>query len=265
MSATAAHEPDPLVAVDLAAAYEGRRVFADVSFTLSRGTLTALVGPNGCGKTTLLHTLCGIHHEATGEVRLRGQALREMSRREIARRVGLVPQFSEIDFGVTVAEAVALGRYPWLGMLAPPAAEDRAAIEEALAALDLLALRRRALQTLSGGERQRVFLARALVQAAPVLLLDEPAASLDLRYQQETFERLRALARERGAAVLVADHHLNLVAATCDSVIVLNRGAVVAQGTPREIVTEAMIRTVFGARMRVTRDAQGRPQCLWEF
>jgi len=258
-------ETEPLVAVDLAAAYEGRGVFAGVTFTLARGTLTALVGPNGCGKTTLLHTLCGIHTEATGEVRLLGQPLRRLDRRQVARRVGLVPQFSQIDFGVTVEEAVALGRYPWLGMLAPPTAEDRAAVEEALAALDLLALRRRALQTLSGGERQRVFLARALVQAAPVLLLDEPAASLDLRYQQETFERLRALARERGAAVLVADHHLNLVAATCDAVIVLSQGRVAAQGPPRTIVTEEMIRTVFGARMRVTHDARGRPQCLWEF
>jgi iron complex transport system ATP-binding protein len=265
MSTIVEREPDPLVAVDLSAAYDRQRIFSGVSFTLARGTLTALVGPNGCGKTTLLHTLCGIHTEATGEVRLLGRPLHGLDRREVARRVGLVPQFSQIDFGVTVEEAVALGRYPWLGMLAPPAAEDRAAVEAALAALDLAALRRRPLQTLSGGERQRVFLARALAQAAPVLLLDEPAASLDLRYQQETFERLRALARERGAAVLVADHHLNLVAATCDSVIVLTQGVVAAQGPPREIVTEAMIRTVFGARMRVTHDPQGRPQCLWEF
>jgi iron complex transport system ATP-binding protein len=265
MPATAKREADPLVAVDLSAAYEGHSVFAGISFSLARGTLTALVGPNGCGKTTLLHALCGIHTEATGEVRLQGQPLRGLDRREIARRIGLVPQFSQIDFGVTVEEAVALGRYPWLGMLAPPAPEDRAAVEDALAALDLIVLRRRPLQTLSGGERQRVFLARALAQAAPVLLLDEPAASLDLRYQQETFERLRALARERGAAVLVADHHLNLVAATCDSVMVLHHGSLAMQGAPREIVTEEMIRTVFGARMRVTHDPQGRPQCLWEF
>jgi iron complex transport system ATP-binding protein len=265
MSSASHPEFDPLVARDLSASYGGRTVFRDLSFALTRGTLTALVGPNGCGKTTLLHTLCGIHTETTGEVRLLGRPLRELGRREVARRIGLVPQFSQIDFDVTVEEAVALGRYPWLGMLAPPAPEDHAAVDAALAALDLDALRRRPLQTLSGGERQRVFLARALAQAAPVLLLDEPAASLDLRYQQETFERLQALAREKGAAVLVADHHLNLVAATSDRVIVLHHGSIVAQGTPREIVTEEMIRTVFGARMRVTHDPQGRPQCLWEF
>jgi iron complex transport system ATP-binding protein len=256
---------EPLIARELSAAYGGASVFAGVSFSLARGTLTALVGPNGCGKTTLLHALCGIHTEMTGEVRLLGRPLRGLDRREIARRVGLVPQFSQIDFRVSVEETVALGRYPWLGPLAPPAPEDRAAVEGALIALDLAALRRRPLQTLSGGERQRVFLARALAQGAPVLLLDEPAASLDLRYQQETFARLRALAREQGTAVLVADHHLNLVAATCDAVIVLHRGRLAAQGAPREIVTEEMIRTVFGARMRVVRDEAGRPQCLWEF
>jgi iron complex transport system ATP-binding protein len=265
MSSVSHPESDPLVARDLSASYGGRAVFRDLSFALARGTLTALVGPNGCGKTTLLHALCGIHSETTGEVQLLGRSLRGLDRREVARRIGLVPQFSQIDFDVTVEDAVALGRYPWLGMLAPPAPEDRAAVEGALVAMDLDALRRRPLQTLSGGERQRVFLARALAQAAPVLLLDEPAASLDLRYQQETFERLRALAGAKGAAVLVADHHLNLVAATSDRVIVLHRGGIVAQGTPREIVTEEMIRIVFGARMRVTHDPQGRPQCLWEF
>jgi iron complex transport system ATP-binding protein len=258
-------KPEPLIARELSAAHGGRSVFAGVSFGLARGTLTALVGPNGCGKTTLLHALCGIHTETTGEVRLLGRPLRGLDRREVARRIGLVPQFSQIDFQVSVEETVALGRYPWLGMLAPPSPEDRAAVEAAIAAMDLASLRRRPLQTLSGGERQRVFLARTLAQAAPILLLDEPAASLDLRYQQETFERLRAVAHEQGAAVLVADHHLNLVAATSDSVMVLHHGGLVAQGTPREIVTEEMIRTVFGARMRVTHDSQGRPQCLWAF
>jgi iron complex transport system ATP-binding protein len=256
---------DPLVVRDLAASYGGPPVFSGVSFTLGRGTLAALIGPNGCGKTTLLHALCGVQRAEAGEVRLLGRPLAALDRREIARRVGLVPQFSQIDFEVTVEEAVGLGRYPWLGMLAPPAAEDREAVETALTTMDLGELRRRSLRTLSGGERQRVFLARALVQATPLLLLDEPAANLDLRYQQEVFHWLHRLARERGVTILVSDHHLNLAAATADQVLVLRGGRLTARGSPREIVTADMIREVFGARMRVVQDAEGRPQCLWEF
>jgi iron complex transport system ATP-binding protein len=254
-----------LSARDLAAGYGQREVVRGVSFSLERGTLTALIGPNGCGKTTLLHALCGVHREASGEIRLLGTPLAALSRREVARRVALVSQFAEVEFAVTVEEAVALGRYPWVGPLAPLARRDVAATEEALAAMDLLALRRRNVRTLSGGERQRVFLARALAQDTPILLLDEPVASLDLRYQQETYQRLRGLAEERGVAILVTDHHLNLVAATCGRLLVIHQGGLWAAGSPDEIVTEEMIRTVFGARMRVQREGGGIPQCVWEF
>ncbi len=252
-----------IAAHHLGASYAGVPVFHDVSFILAGGVLTGLIGPNGSGKTTLLHTLCGIHCEMTGEVRVAGRSLRELSRRAIARSVALVPQSAQIDFEITVQETVCLGRYPWVGPLTPLRAGDRQVIEEALAVMDLTALRARSLNTLSGGERQRVFLARALAQATPALLLDEPVASLDLRYQQETYERLRSLACEKGVAILVADHHLSLVGAMCDRILVLHAGGLWAAGTPREIITEEMIGTVFAARMRVRHDERGRPQCLW--
>jgi iron complex transport system ATP-binding protein len=254
-----------LEARGLTVEYDRRPVLRDVSLRLHPGELAALIGPNGAGKTTLLHTLCGILTPSAGEVLLDGRALRDQTRRSIARRVALVPQLSEVAAAVTVVETVALGRYPWMGPLAAPAVEDRERIESALEAMDLAALRDRPLETLSGGERQRVFLARALAQATPVLLLDEPAANLDLRYQQETFERLRALASGRGVAILVAEHQLNLVAAACDRVLLLHDGGLRAEGTPAEIVTDETLREVFGARMRVERDARGRPQCLWDF
>ncbi len=249
---------------DLSARYDDRTVFRSIRFALAPGTLTALVGPNGSGKTTLLHCLCGLHQDATGSVLLEGRALAGLTRKEIARAIAFVPQSSQMEFAVTVAETIALGRYPWLGPLAPLAARDREAVERAIEALDLASVRGRALQTLSGGERQRVILARALAQETPLLLLDEPAASLDLRYQQEIFTRLRALARERGVTVLVADHHLNLVAASCDRMLVLHEGGLFADGPPGEIVTEEMIASVFHARLRVLRE-RGRPQCVWEF
>jgi len=254
-----------LSARGLTVAYDAHIVFRDVSLELRPGTLSALIGPNGAGKSTLLHALCGILPLRSGEVLLAGQPLSAYARRQIAQRIALVPQMADVAAAVTVEETVALGRYPWMGPVSPPTRQDRAQIAEALEAMDLVPLRRRALETLSGGERQRVFLARALAQATPVLLLDEPAANLDLRYQQEIFERLRTLVSARGVAILVAEHQLNLVAAACDRILVLQGGALRAEGPPAEIVTDETIRNVFGARMRVTRDAQGRPQCLWDF
>ncbi len=254
-----------LTARNLSAAYGSRQVLHGVSLDLPAGELVALIGPNGSGKTTLLHLLAGILPSTGGEVLVGDRPLAKLSRRAIARSICLVPQFAGVGFELTVEQAVTLGRYPWLGPLAPPSSNDHEAVEAALIGLNLSALRTRRLDTLSGGERQRVHLARALAQATQVLLLDEPVASLDLRYQQETYERLRALADERAMGILVADHHLNLVAATCDRVLVLDAGKERANGSPGEIITESMIATVFGARMRVQGGAEETPQCLWDF
>jgi iron complex transport system ATP-binding protein len=290
-----------LAARGLAASYGPREVFREACLELRAGRLVALIGPNGSGKTTLLHALCGLLRPTAGQIELLGRPIAELSRREIARRVALVAQSSAVDVEITVEETVTLGRYPRVGPWAPLSADDRQTVETVLAAMDLLPLRGRPLQTLSGGERQRVLLARALAQETPVLLLDEPVTSLDLRYQQETYERLAALVGGAGGpgdpggpggagvrgdpggpggpgspgirgatgrerrGVLVADHHLNLVAATCDAVLVLHEGRLRAAGPPREVITEETIRGVFGARMRVRHDEQGRPQCLWDF
>jgi len=254
-----------LAARGLGAAYGSREVFRDVSLELHAGRLVALIGPNGCGKTTLLHALCGLLRPSAGRVELMGQPIGELSRRDVARRIALVAQFAAVEVEITVAETVTLGRYPHIGPWAPLSAADHGAVEQVLSAMNLLPLRDRPLQTLSGGERQRVLLARALAQETQVLLLDEPVASLDLRYQQETYERLAALASERRMGILVADHHLNLVAATCDEVLVLHNGGLRASGPPGEILTQETIREVFGARMRVQHDERGRPQCLWAF
>jgi len=199
-----------LAAEGLSAAYGSRKVFRDISFSISPGELTAVIGPNGSGKTTLLQALCGIHRETEGAVRVAGRSLGRLSRREIARHVAFVPQSSGLDFHITVEDAIALGRYPWLGAMAPFGDRDHDAVESALAVMALEGLRHRPLQTLSGGERQRVLLARALAQETPILLLDEPAASLDLRYQQGIFLRLKQLAATGSVAILIAEHQINL-------------------------------------------------------
>lgn len=257
--------PAALAARSISARYGSLAVFEEISLELRTGELVALIGPNGCGKTTLLHTLCSIHPDAGGEIFLGDKSIKTLTRREKAQRVSLVPQFTEVGFEITVADAVGLGRYPWLGPLAPFGPRDRELIEQAIDALDLGALLRRTLDALSGGERQRVHLARALAQDTGVLLLDEPVASLDLKYQQETYGRLRELADGRGKAIMVADHHLNLVAAVCDRVVVLRQGEIWADGKPADIITEEMIHTVFDARMKVECNTEGTPQCLWSF
>ncbi len=254
-----------LTAEGLSANYGSRPVFEEISLRLRPGELTALMGPNGSGKTTLLHSLCGIHSECRGKVWLGEDQLSSLSRRKITRQVSLVPQFTDVGFEISVENAVSLGRYPWLGSLAPLGAEDHEIIESALISMNLQDLRNRSLCTLSGGERQRVHLARALAQTTPVLLLDEPVASLDLRYQQETYERLRTLAHEQDKAILVADHHLNLAGATSDRILILHQKRIWSDGTPREVITEEMINTVFEARMSVRQDEKGNPQCLWIF
>lgn len=252
-----------LTATDVTVGYDGRDVLAGLCVEVRAGELTGLVGPNGAGKTTLLHALAGILALSGGGVRLRDRDLLSMSRREIAREVALVPQFSEISFDVKVAEAVALGRYPWVGPIAPLSSQDHQAVEAALEALDLVPLRNRSLNTLSGGERQRALLARSWAQDAPVFLLDEPVSNLDLRYQYETYRHLRRLSHERSRGILVADHHLNLIAAFCDRIIVLHEGRIWGDGAPEEIVNAQMLETVFRAPMEVLATAGNRPQCVW--
>ncbi len=252
-----------LVARGLSAGYDDHLVLREIDCALRAGKLTAVIGANGSGKTTLLHALSGILPLHSGEVTLQGEPIGKLRRREIARWLTLVPQFSDIGFEVTVAEAVALGRYPWVGPVQSLRGADRQAIDRAIALLDLETLRNRRLATLSGGERQRVLLARSWAQDASVFLLDEPVASLDLRFQQETYAHLRRLAHDANRAVLVADHHINLVASFCDDVWLLNDTRIVAAGAAEETLTTEVVESVFGLKMQQMWNHEGRPQFLW--
>ena len=217
----------------------------EVSVDVPRGSLTGLLGPNGCGKTTLLKLMAGILTPRTGAVTLNGSPIALLSRREIARRIAVVPQETHPAFDYTVMEMVLMGRHPHLGPLQLEGPADLALARDALAATGTDHLAHRAYMTLSGGEKQRVVIASALTQASDVLLLDEPTASLDLGYQLEVAALLSRLNRDRGITMLLATHDLNLAAAVCDHLVLMHDGRVLAQGPTADVLTAPMIRQIY--------------------
>jgi iron complex transport system ATP-binding protein len=216
-----------------------------VSLDVSRGTIVGLLGPNGSGKTTLLRILAGILQPLSGTVLVDGKPISRLTRREMARRVAVVPQETHTTFDFSVMDMVLMGRYPHLGAFELEGAADQAIAREALAATGTAAFEGRAFATLSGGEKQRVVIASALAQASDALLLDEPTAALDLRYQFEIAALLRSLNTGRGVTMVVSTHDLNLAAALCDRVVLLKQGRVIAQGATRETLTHQNIRLLY--------------------
>lgn len=247
-----------LRAVDVSFAYarRGPRALEAVSLHVPRGPIVGLLGPNGSGKTTLIRILAGLLTPQTGEVRLDDQPMGGLTRLAIARRIALVPQETHSTFDVSVLDMVLMGRYPHLNALALESADDVAIAREALAETGTAAFETRRFSQLSGGERQRVVIASALAQAAEVLLLDEPTASLDLRYQLEIVALLRRLNRERHTTVLLSTHDLNFAAALCDRVVLLKDGRVVADGPTESTLTPETIAVTYGVLADVRRHPQ---------
>ena len=228
----------------------GRAVVDRVDATVADGEWVALIGPNGAGKTTLLRALARLVPFA-GEIELDGRPLVELGRGELARLVAVVPQEPSTPPWMTVAEYVLLGRTPHLGPLAKEGARDRDAAARALARLDLLPFVGRRLGTLSGGEKQRVVVARALAQEAAIVLLDEPTAALDIGHQQQALDLLDGLRAESGLTLVSAMHDLTLAAQYADRMVMLDAGRVVAEGTPTDVLTAAVIARHYGAAIDV--------------
>jgi iron complex transport system ATP-binding protein len=228
----------------------GRRIVDDVSFTVDPGDWVSLLGPNGAGKTTLLRVLTGLRR-FRGTVRVGGLRLEELGRRETARRVALVPQIPVIPPAMSVGDYVLLGRTPHLGVLAREGEEDRSAAGAALVRLELEPFAERALGSLSGGELQRAVIARALAQEAPILLLDEPTAALDVGHQQQVLELVDELRRADGLTVIAAMHDLTLAAQYGDRLVLVDRGRVVADGNGRDVLTPARLESLYGANVKV--------------
>ena len=228
------------------------RALRGASFAVAPGEWVALIGPNGAGKTTALRAVCGlVPYE--GAIEVDGVEARTLGRRRLARTVALVPQLPERPPDLTVAEYVLLGRTPHLGYFAAESGADRTAAARALARLELLPLRERLLGSLSGGELQRAVLARALAQEADVLLLDEPTSALDLGRQQQALELVHAL-RGDGLTILSTMHDLTMAGQYADRLVLLDEGAVVADGAAEDVLSSESIAAYYGARVRVLAD-----------
>jgi iron complex transport system ATP-binding protein len=224
-------------------------IVKEASFSLARGELTALVGPNGAGKTTLMRALAGLV-PAQGRIEIEGRPLSEIAPRERARLMGYLPQGNIFHWPMPVEAIVGLGRYPHGDPFAAPTDADRIAVREALAETATQDFAHRPVTTLSGGERARVALARALATQAPLLLVDEPTVSLDVRHQLVVMQLLRKAARN-GGGVLAVVHDLALAARFADRVLVMQDGRIVAHGAPAETLDPARIAEVFGVETQM--------------
>lgn len=253
-----------LQAADVTFGYDGAVVVRNVSLEVADDGFVGIIGPNGSGKTTLLRLLAGTRTPVQGRVTLDGVPLASLNRAAIAQRMAVVPQETQLAFEYSVLEVVLMGRYPHLGAFAVEGPADLAIARDALGSTGTRELEHRPFSTLSGGEKQRVIIAAALAQIwvgkaegprtrGTVLLLDEPTAALDLKYQLGVAALLRSLHREHGLAVVVSTHDLNFAASLCHTLVMLKQGRVTAAGSVDEVLTPARIRDLYDVEAEVAR------------
>ncbi|BAP45800.1 ABC transporter ATP-binding protein [Pseudomonas sp. 21LCFQ02] len=242
-----------LQARELSLDYARTRIIEGLSLRVPQQQVTAIVGPNGCGKSTLLAGLSRLHKPSAGAVLLDGKAISELPTRTVARRLALLPQDASAPDGLTVHELVRFGRQPHQGMLSQWSEQDRLIVDAAIAAADLSALEHRPLESMSGGQRQRAWIAMAIAQATPLLLLDEPTSALDLGHQIEVFELIGALAKA-GKTIVMVVHDLSSACRYADYLVAMQDGRIVAEGAPAEVVTGDLVEQLYGVKCELLRD-----------
>jgi len=244
-------------------AYNGNIVVRDLTFQVMPGVMVGLIGPNGCGKTSIIRALSRIIATCSGRILLDGKDISHIPRGELARLLGVVPQNPSLPDTFTAFEIVLMGRTPHLGLFQYEGQRDLAIVWWAMERTATHTLARRRMNELSGGERQRVTIARVLAQEPRAILLDEPTANLDIGHQTEILDLIKNLCQENNLTVLMALHDLNLAAQYCDRLILLNNQQVHAEGTPKEVISPTNIKAVYGVESCVyTHPANDRPVVL---
>lgn len=236
---------------DLRFRYDESWVLDGLSFEVKKGEILGIIGPNGSGKTTILRILSRVLIPQEGEVYLNGKNLLELSQKEIAQVIGVVPQDTYFPFPFTVGEVVLMGRSPWLSNFGFETEKDLKIASQAMALTNTLTFSDRLIFELSGGERQRAIIARALAQKPRVMLLDEPTAHLDIGYQIEIYDLVKKLNAEKGLTLIIVAHDLNLASEYCDRLLLVDRGRIYQMGSPKEVITEENLFKVYRSRVLV--------------
>ncbi len=248
---------DPLEVDGLGYDYDDKKVLESVTFNLRRGEILGILGPNGCGKTTMLKNLNRNLSPPRGCVLLEGTDLEELQKKEIAKQIASVPQSNEIRFAFTVRQMVEMGRMPFQESFRGNSSEDERIVDEAMELTGITDMADRYINTMSGGERQRVIIARAIAQSPEIILMDEPTLHLDISMQFDVLDLVSGLAREKGLTVVIVSHDLPMVARYCDRMILIHGKTVYAEGTPEEVLTPENMRTVFNVDARLETDERG--------
>ncbi|MDF2905150.1 MAG: transporter related [Herbinix sp.] len=238
----------------IVAGYDKKIILHGIDAIIPSNKISVIIGANACGKSTLLKTFARLIKPSSGEIELDGRPIDQIPSKQLARVLGLLPQSPVVPEGIIVSDLVARGRFPYQTFLKGMGKKDYEAVEEALEIMGITELANRSVDELSGGQRQRVWIAMALAQQTDILLLDEPTTFLDIAYQIEILDLLTDLNRKRGTTIVMVLHDINLSARYADYIFAVHKGNLVAQGAPSEVITEGLMKQVFGLDCSVIKD-----------